>query len=140
MRTKVGMHLLAGPPSTWRIAGTGKRGYVVYGDYWYLGAGRYEASALLSSTGPVRVQVFNAATGQLLGQRRLVATNGKQSVAVPFVQSDPHRDPVFSGKSIFRIKPLPPPRGQQIEVRVFNPGGSLVNVYRVGVRPSHSSA
>lgn len=137
--SSAGSAVLAGPASQWRVAGNGSEGYVVHGDYWYQERGSYQASVQLSSTGPVSVEVWNANTNTLLARRQLDGTNGEETVTIPYQQGVAGSVKPFSGWGPFTSQQVPPPPGQPVEVRVYDPGGSLVNVYTVGVAPAPAS-
>ena len=136
LRVADGGPVLTGPSSDWRMVGNGARGYVVYGDYWFEKPGTYIATSRLVSTGPVNVEVWNSSTNTLLAQRHVAEALTPRTVTVPFNQTVRGSEPVFAGTGPFLVEPVPPPDGQPIEIRVYNPGGSLVSVYSVGVSSS----
>lgn len=136
LRTTAGTVSTSGPAPYWFVAGDGYEGYVVYGDYWMRPVGRFDATVDMSTTGLARVEVWNANTNTLLAAENLSAFNGRRNVTVPFTQSVPGGENIFTGVGPLAVRPLSPPAGQPVEVRVFDPGGSLVDVYTVGVSPA----
>ncbi len=131
-----GRPVTVGPPPTWRAASTGREGYVVAGDYRRELPGRYTATVVLATTARVDVEVWDATGDVLLARRQLVATNGQEAVTVPVdvVRTYPHH--TYTGAGPFRITPVEPPPGDQLEVRVWTPGGASVAVYSVELRPA----
>ncbi len=126
-----GQAVTVGPPSTWRAVSTGQAGYVVAGDYRRELPGHYTATVVLATAAPVDVEVWDATGDVLLARRQLVATNGQEAVTVPV--DEPHTYPhrTYTGAGPFRITPAEPPPGDQLEVRVWTPGGAPVAVYSV---------
>ena len=130
-----GRPVTVGPPSTWRAVSTGHEGYVVAGDYRRLPPGRYTATVVLATTAPVDVEVWDATGDVLLARRQLVATNGQEAVTVPVDEPRTYPHHVYTGAGPFRITPVEPPPGDQLEVRVWTPGGAPVVVYSVELQP-----
>jgi hypothetical protein len=126
-----GQAVTVGPPSTWRAVSTGQAGYVVAGDYRRELPGRYTATVVLATAAPVDVEVWDTTGNVLLARRQLVATNGQEAVTLPVdeVRTYPHH--TYAGAGPFRITPVEPPPGDQLEVRVWTPGGAPVAVYSV---------
>lgn len=135
LQTDSGIPLMVGNPSNWYMASTGKRGYVVYGDYWREPVGAYSATVTLAATGPVVISVYNSSAGTLLAQRQLSGTSGKTQVTLIAANSTVVRKPVFSGAGPFTINRGLTPQHNQLEIRVWSAGHSLVNVYSVALRP-----
>ena len=128
---------LAGPPGRWYLAGGQRAGYVVYGSYWREPMGRYVASVRLSNTVPVAVEVWNT-TGNVLLARRILPPNAGVAT-VRWTVSNPKRYPhrgVYLGWGVVQVQPVTPPRDDQLEIRVWSPGGGAVNVYTVGLAPA----
>ncbi len=130
-----GRPVTVGPPSTWRAVSTGHEGYVVAGDYRRLPPGRYTATVVLATTAPVDVEVWDVTGDVLLARRQLVATNGQEAVTVPVDEPRTYPHHVYTGAGPFRITPVEPPPGDQLEVRVWTPGGAPVVVYSVELQP-----
>ncbi len=128
-----GVSVIYGPPATWRAASNGHAGYVVNGDYWYLTKGDYETNIELSSTGGGDVEVWNAYYSTLLARREINPTDGPSMVHIPFVEPLAGPDEPFRGTGPFSIDPIPPPPGQQIEVRVYAPGTTDLSVYTISI-------
>ena len=124
-----GRAVLSGDPSTWHITSNGKAGYVADRLEWSRLAGRFEAVVTLSSTGPVNVEVWDNTGNVLLARDRLPSTDGQQTLALPVDATHDYRQPPYGGWGPFRAKFGGGPLGQQLEVRVWSPGGETVNVY-----------
>ncbi len=124
-----GAMLRAGPEADWRAVATGRKGYVVSGDYWAVPGGVYEATAVLSSTVPVNVEVWNETGDVMLFRRSVPPTNGQEAIGglVNDTRVYPPR-PVYSGVGPFRILPTSPTRNNRLEIRVWSPGGGAVSV------------
>ncbi|MGC8463982.1 MAG: DUF2079 domain-containing protein [Acidimicrobiales bacterium] len=126
-----GRAVTVGPPSTWRAVSTGQAGYVVAGDYRREPPGRYTATVVLATAAPVDVEVWDTTGGVLLARRQLAATNGQEAVTLPVDEPRTYPHHVYTGAGPFRITPIEPPPGDQLEVRVWTPGGAPVAVYSV---------
>lgn len=126
-----GSPVLNGPVSGWHMAATGAMGYVADGIEWErTPPGRYLAHVTLSTTGPVNVEVWNNTTGSvLLARQHILATSGIQTITLPVNATVPYRATAYSGWGPFRVDLDQPPAGERIEVRVWSPGNTLVNVY-----------
>jgi len=134
-----GSALTVGPVSSWRAVATGKAGYVVAGDYWRELPGLYQATAVLSSTVPVNVEVWNATGGVLLARRSIPPTNGTVAVTVPVDADRSYPHHLDTGAGLFRISPIPPPPGDQLEIRVWTPGAGSVTVSSLELEPAGKS-
>jgi hypothetical protein len=122
-RSNSGTVVINGQPSQWAVIGNGGSGYLVYGDYWYPPTGPALGSATLSGQGTVSVEVWDVTTNTLLAQRRVQL--GGTTVEVPVRFEVPAPQPqaaTFHGFGPFRVDPLPPSVGDQIEVRVYSFG------------------
>lgn len=131
-----GTSVLAGNPTDWISASSGRKGYVVSGDYWRRGLGRYRANVTLSANIPVNIEVWNETSNTLLARRDITATNGLQNVSfgVDVTKlAGPQADTV-SGSALFKIDPVQPTPGNSFEIRVWSPEGGGVSVYRLGLR------
>ncbi len=128
-----GKSVTTGPPADWRAVGTGRAGYVVSGDYWRVPPGQYRATVELSATIPVHVEVWDATGGILLGRRDLPATDGFTAVSLEVDARRTHPAQPYSGAGPFSILAVPPPPGDELEVRVWSAGGGLVSVSAVEV-------
>jgi hypothetical protein len=124
-----GRAVLAGRPSSWHVTSTGRRGYVADRLEWARLPGPYQALVTLSATGPVNVEVWDNTGNVLLARRTLAGTTGTQTLALPVDAGHSYRRPPYSGWGPFRAKFGGGPRGERLEVRVWSPGGSTVNVY-----------
>jgi hypothetical protein len=127
------------------MAATGGEGYVSNGMEWQEPPGRYRAEVTLSvsalaASAPVRVEVWDNNTSTLLAQRSIPSTNGIQEVVMPVTAPATPDSTVYGGWGPFRADFVPPPPGQCIEVRVWSPGGTAVNVYSADLTSASGSA
>jgi hypothetical protein len=122
-----GRAVMTGPVIGWHTTSTGASGYVADGLAWSEPPGRYDAQVTLSATGPVNVEVWNDTGNTLLARQTTPATTGIQTVTLG-VDAAASRASTYSGWGLFRDL-FVPPSGQRLEVRVWSPGGELVNVY-----------
>jgi hypothetical protein len=132
---------LSGPASTWRAVATGAGGYVADQLEWRAPTGRYVADVTLATSGPVNVEVWND-TGNpavLLSRRTVLASGGPLQVTVPVNARTAYRDELFSGLGPFHAEFNAPPPGQRLEVRVWSPGNTQVDVYGAELIPAGSS-
>lgn len=125
-----------GSASAWHMASTGSRGYVADGLQWQVPAGKYQALVSLSTTGPVNVEVWNDTRNTLLARRMLVPTDGAETVSLAVNATAVVPASIYSGWGPFRGDFIPPPPGNRLEVRVWSPGSSVVNVYSAELRPA----
>jgi hypothetical protein len=135
-----GRPIVRGPASTWVAGSTGNSGYVVSGDYWRLSAGNYVAGVNVQAEGPISVQVWDADRDRLVAQRDLPQTYGPTLVAVPFSSPGHLEVPLTQGAGPFRVRPDPPPYNDQLEVRIYSPGGTPVSASSITVVPSSQSS
>jgi len=124
-----GRDVLTGPAATWHVTSAGSEGYVADGLAWQEPTGRYQVTVILSSTGPVNVEVWNDTGDVLLARRSIPSTSGTAAVTVPVNAQAAYRAVTYSGWGPFRATFVAPPRGERLEVRVWTPGGGAVNVY-----------
>jgi len=117
-----------GPAADWRAVATGRPGYVVSGDYWRVPRGRYQATAELSTSVPVNVEVWDATSNVLLARRQVPPTNGFVAVTLPVDVTHLLTQPIFTGVGPFSIQPVAAPPGNSLELRVWTPGGGIVSV------------
>jgi hypothetical protein len=119
-----------GAPRSWHVVASGESGYVVAGAYWLEPPGRYSATMRLSCSGRVVLEVRDATTNKRLSQAVVAPTHGIQKVdAPPAAVRRVAGESAYSGIGPFRISPIRAPYGDQIEIRVWTPGGVDVNVY-----------
>jgi hypothetical protein len=111
--------------------GTGGSGYVVAGDYWREAPGRYQATVELSTTVPVHVEVWDATGNVLLARRYVPPTNGFTATTLDVDARRTYPTHPYGGAGPFRILPVPPAPGDELEVRVWTAGGGLVSVSSV---------
>lgn len=124
-----GRVVTAGLASAWHVTSTGGRGYVADQLQWQEPPGHYQAQVTLSTTGPVNVEVWNDTGNTLLARQTIMATNGVETVALGVDARTVYHASTYSGWGPFRADFIPPPAGNVLEVRVWSPGGSVVNVY-----------
>jgi hypothetical protein len=108
---------------------------------WRAPTGRYVADVTLATSGPVNVEVWND-TGNpavLLSRRTVLASGGPMQVTVPVNARTAYRDDLFSGLGPFHAEFNAPPPGQRLEVRVWSPGNTQVDVYGAELIPAGSS-
>ena len=130
-----GQALLDGAASHWSVAGNGQAGYVVDQAYWRFGAGRYRASVWMQSSGPVHVELWNATTDRLLARASPDVVRGPAPVTLTARLRRTSTQQPFSGFGPWSTRPDPPP-GDELEVRVWSPGGAVrVQVYSVSLTP-----
>jgi len=131
--------ILAGPPSGWRVVGSGRKGYLVFGDYWNEPTGAATGTARLSGHGTVYVEVWDVTTNTLLAERRVPLPGGPVEASVPFEVPTPQKaGGVYHGSGPFRLTPVPEPAGDQLEVRVYDLGsGSTPTALSVGMSSGH---
>jgi hypothetical protein len=129
-----GRAVLAGPARDWYTSSNGRRGYVLDGAYWREPHGMYQATVRLAVAGEAFVEVWDTTTHTLLARQEIADTIGRETVdlttSVP--RSTTHQ--TFRGWGLWSRSPVEP-RGDQIEVRVWSPGGdSIATVYSVHLR------
>jgi hypothetical protein len=118
-----GVVVTSGPPSKWRVVGSGKSGYLVHGDYWNDPTGPALATAELSGHGLVSVEVWDVATNALLAEQRVNLVGGRVQARVPF--NVPTPQPVgglYHGYGPFAVTPVVGLPGDQLEVRIYDFG------------------
>jgi Predicted membrane protein (DUF2079) len=124
-----GRSVRIGPVSDWHAAATGGDGYVADQLAWQVPTGRYMAEVTLATSGPVNVEVWDDTGNALLARRTVTASGGPEQVMLPFDARIGYRAGDFPGWGPFHADLVPPPTGQRLEVRVWSPGGTMVNVY-----------
>jgi hypothetical protein len=134
-----GRAVLAGPVGNWHVTATGKRGYVSDGLEWQERTGRYEAYVSLSASAPVNVEVWDDTGNLLLARQSIPATDGVETVTMPVDARTGYRATAYSGWGPFRATFEAPPPGQRLEVRIWSPGGGVINVYRAWLVPARSA-
>lgn len=123
-----------GPQADWYTASTSSAGYVVDHAYWREQRGTYRAEVSLSASQTANVEVWNATTSTLLSRQSVPATNGRTTVQSTFSLASTPSERIFSGFGPWSTD-VAEPVGDQIEIRVFSPGGAdIVDVYSAGLR------
>lgn len=133
-----GQSILHGPPSSWYAASNGSRGYVISGDYWRIPPAVYTASVSLSTSVAVDVEVWNATAGEMLTRREVMPSRGKLMLELPVDARQSFPSLLYTGANIFRISPTPPPPGNQLEIRIWSPGGGRVVVRSLSLTLANS--
>jgi Predicted membrane protein (DUF2079) len=137
--------VLDGAASGWHMAATGAKGYVADGIEWLENPGQYRAEVTLSASAsasgaPVNVEVWDDNTSTLLARETVPKTDGIQQIVLPVTAPTGPNATVYDGWGPFRADFEAPPPGQNIEVRVWSPGGAAVNVYSAELTTSAGSA
>ncbi|MDE3131962.1 MAG: DUF2079 domain-containing protein [Acidobacteriota bacterium] len=122
-----------GSVTEWALTSTGASGYVVSGDIWRLGAGRYEAHVQMSSSVKVNIEVWDDANGTLLARRRITSRR-LDTIAIPFRVGRSPQAPSSTGPAPFAYRPEPPPNTSMIEFRIWTPGNGNTEVRQLSVR------
>ena len=117
-----------GAPGGWHATSTGRAGYVADRLAWRRGRAGYQAAVTLSATGPVNMEVWDNTGNVLLARQSLPRTDGIQTVTLG-VAARNFPNFLYGGWGPFLAKFGGGPKTQQIEARVWTPGGSTVNVY-----------
>jgi uncharacterized membrane protein len=119
-----------GTPASWYVTSTGKAGYVVAHDYTRVPVGDYSANVSLSASGAAKVELWDVTTSTLLERRSLTHTRGRVNVHLSARLTKTPGSSVFSGWGPWSFRPVQPPPGDSLEVRVWQPGGKdRVRVY-----------
>jgi len=66
----------------------------------------------------------------------LPPTNGTVAVTVPVDADRSYPHHLDTGAGLFRIAPVPPPAGDQLEIRVWTPGTGSVTVSSLELEPA----
>ncbi len=132
---RAGVATLEGAVSDWRVAANGKAGYIVSGDYWKRGLGRFVAGVSLSSDTVTYLEVWNVNGNQLIAREQVPPTNGRrEEVTAPFPSSAAYSNVTsYPGWGPFRIQPVPGPPGQTYEIRLWTPEGGVAEVYTISL-------
>jgi hypothetical protein len=134
MVSTTGEAITSGPVDHWHLAATSPgAGYVEHGAYFRQQNGSYETRVTISTSGPVNVEVWNATGNILLARRQILATNGVTQLTIPFQVTRQYQPYLYTGWGPFRLYRVPLPPGNDIEVRVWSPGGLSVNVYTISM-------
>jgi hypothetical protein len=124
-----GRAVLTGPVAGWHVSSDGREGYIAEGLAWQEPPGRYQALVTMSATGPVNVEVWNDTGNTLLARHSVPVTTGIESVLLPVDATTAYHARAYPGWGPFRADFAAPSPGERLEVRVWTPGGSTVNVY-----------
>lgn len=123
-----------GPEAEWRAESLARPGYVVTGDNWLVTKGHYLASVHLSSSVPVRVEAWNVTGARVLAVRIIAPTALPKVVTLSLYLRHLYPQRPYSGVGPFSVLQAPPPPGNDVEIRVWTPGGGPVSVYSLGLR------
>jgi hypothetical protein len=123
-----------GKSAGWYVASTGKPGYVVAHGYARELPGTYRADVSLSASGAANVELWDATTSTLLQRRSLTGTHGRTMVRLTARVLHTPGQQVYSGWGPWSIQPVAAPPGDNLEIRVWQPGGKdRVRVYSTGL-------
>jgi len=115
---------------------TSRVGYLLFGSYWNLLPGTYEATVTLSTTVRTDIEVWDATTETLLNRRDAAATDGRTAVQSVFTLTKEGDQTLFSGWGPFSWQPGKPyTRADQTEVRVWTPAPGDVQIYSIEIQP-----
>jgi len=135
-----GRDVRTGRKSTWYVASTAKTGYTLSNAYWRKDAGNYLASVSLSVAHirNVNVEVWDDSTNTLLARRVLQDTHGRTTVRLPADIRTAPGSHLFGGWGLWRKTPASPLPGDNLEIRVWSPGGAgRVKVYSASLTARH---
>ena len=124
---------LSGPEVKWRLVARGKPGYVIAGDYWREPPGTYTATVALNARGPVNLEVWNATSEVLLARLTVPQTRAPTVVSLSVNAEHLYPHQVFQGWGPFEGGFPGPPRDDQLEIRVWTPGGALISIGSIGL-------
>jgi hypothetical protein len=127
-----------GSHTDWHVTSNGQPGYVIDHAYWRELPGTYAANVSLSASTPTNaqtnVELWNTTTGALLSRKVVGNTDGRVTVHLRGDLSSVSPEPLYRGFGAWRIVPLPAPRGDELEIRVWSPGGKdRVSIYSAGI-------
>ncbi len=125
----------SGPTSDWSVRSSGTEGYVVSGDYWPEFKGKYIATVSLTNSTPVRIEVWNSTENKLLAREDLATNSRRVTLEIPYTLSKitPQKG-AFDGIWPFVSKWPSAPRGDEIEIRVWEPLGGSTKVFDFAMR------
>jgi hypothetical protein len=130
-----GRAVLTGPPSSWHVTSTGRRGYVADRLEWLRYPGQYQATVKLAATGPVNVEVWDNTSDTLLERRTVPGTGGTVTVTLPVNATGGYRPTSYGGWGPFVATFGRASQVQRLEVRVWSAGTAAVDVYSAGLGP-----
>jgi hypothetical protein len=137
-RSATGVRVVSGPEADWHMAQTTHRpGYVLFGTQWTELPGHYKVTVTIANTAPVSLEVWDSTASALLSRQELLPTAGFQTIQTTFDLNRKHPQKVFGGVGPFQFAPVPPPAGDQIEIRVWSKGTGEVSVYSVELQSKH---
>lgn len=128
-----GTPVTSGSPLSWRVTSNRARGYVVSNDYWREQPGHLTAVATISATKMVNVEIWDDTANKLLTRGRVSTKGAKRTIRLNTVITG-FAPRVYAGVWPFRIRPVPQPLGDIIEIRIWSPGALKVNVYSLTLR------
>jgi Predicted membrane protein (DUF2079) len=129
-----GASVLTGKRSQWHVASGPTAGYTFSNAYWRELRGKYTAHVRLSVARAADVEVWDDSTRVLLARRRLGNTHGQTTVSIPIALRTTPGEKEYEGIGPWRITAQKAPRGDNLEIRVWSPGGTgQVKVYSAGI-------
>jgi hypothetical protein len=137
-RSSAGAPVTTGDPTTWRMQGDDRSGFVLWGAYWTEPVGSYTAALDLAVKGPLEIHVWEPETGKVLAIYSLTGTGQRQRLEVPFSLGKPQTAAATGviGRGPFKIQSYPGSSGTLVEVQVMKAASTSVSLYTVGVRPA----
>ncbi len=133
MGTATGTPVTTGLVSDWHMAAGYKPGYVTDQAYWRLKPGRYQVSAVVATTGPINIEVWNSTADRLLTRKTISLSSGRVTASLDFENQHQYPSNTFRGWGPFRVTQRSASAYNAIEVRIWSPGDQTVNVYQLSI-------
>lgn len=132
---------LSGPPQQWAAVSTGGRGYVVNGDYFERDPGTYQAQVTISASGPATIEAWDQTGNVLLASLKVASANDPTALSFPVTLGHLNsRDRGYAGWGPFQSPPAFWLPGNDIQLRVWQPGHSRVAVYSLSLTDNKTDA
>jgi hypothetical protein len=133
---------LNGPPETWRLkAYCKKAGLEMWGVYWKTLYGKFQISATLEIKGkPVNFEVWDVFAHQIVLRRVLQGSEALTTYNFDFNVSGIAPLPVFQGIGPFVVHPLGSNLVNELECKIWSPGGSSITVYSINLQQISGAA
>ncbi len=123
--------VVSGPSSRWYLASDGRRGDLLSGDCWREPSGLYSTNVRFSSTGPLKIEVWDDTTNRLLARARTARSPKTSSLQVRFQIRHEKPGFVYQGAAAFLDSPIPQSPGDVIEVKVWSTGTTHAKIWSV---------
>ncbi|WP_241713681.1 hypothetical protein [Sulfoacidibacillus ferrooxidans] len=104
-------------------------GYVTYGAYFHSPEGQFKASIYLQFSVPVKLEVWNDTTDQLVSQRSLPSTTSKKRVNWVFDNDSYVHAFDYRGYGLFKVDSVPTNLNDVLEIRVWAPIHSKITIF-----------